>query len=209
MRKLATDRSTKEFPQEELNGKTPREVLIEVSEEVIKPVYGKDYFGKRVIDEMPDSKKVYLLSDGGFPEELHGIMEKIGPENLMVIRIMSEGKTFDNDSRRYLRKEDVPGVKIVDIQNNFDDRFLADFKNIVDDFIGHVVEYPQYKPMPGQTIEQAVSKAIQELKGKFEKNDYMYMKFNDTDIYIGNNATIDGVISAFSNNINREIVVNE
>lgn len=208
MRELATDRSTKEYPQEELQGKTPREVLIEVSEKVIKPFYGKDYFGKRVVKEMYNPDNVYLLSDGGFPEELHGIMEKIGPENLLVIRIMSEGKNFDNDSRRYLTKEDIPGVKIVDIQNNFDEQFLVDFKKIVRDFVGDddLSRYPEFKPLPGYHIEKAADLAIQKKNQYSDK--YLFMIFNSCHIYISDNATVDGIVSAYTDNPNGEVTVN-
>lgn len=110
---LNEDRSTKEkrigvlsIPGTEnttLAGMSPRQALIYVSERVVKPMFGKQYFGKTVVERLrrkyPDGAKI-LFTDGGFPEEVDELCED-GIE-VHVIRLKSPGYDFRGDSRLYL-----------------------------------------------------------------------------------------------------------
>ncbi|MGL5582009.1 MAG: hypothetical protein ACRDCE_13790, partial [Cetobacterium sp.] len=42
----------KDTPNEELNGKTPRELMIHISETFIKPFFGEAYYGKSLADDI-------------------------------------------------------------------------------------------------------------------------------------------------------------
>jgi len=95
------NRELKEKKYEALNGLSRRQALIYVSEEVIKPKKGKSYFGKKVAEYIEEDHN-YVISDSGFIEELHPLIEKFGSENIIIVQIMREGHNYSNDSRRYL-----------------------------------------------------------------------------------------------------------
>jgi hypothetical protein len=95
------DRRIKERSEDWLNGFSRREALIYVSEEIIKPTHGSDYFGKKAAEEMQPNV-LYCFSDGGFKEELQPIINKLGTENIILIQLTREGCSFSSDSRRYI-----------------------------------------------------------------------------------------------------------
>lgn len=94
------NREVKERPEERLRGLSRREALIYTSEEVIKPRYGKDFFGVCVAKEVRDDVN-YCISDGGFVEELIPIINKIGTENIVLVQLTRDGCDYSADSRRY------------------------------------------------------------------------------------------------------------
>ncbi len=94
-------RLIKERPEEKLSGLSRRQALIHVSEDLIKPRYGNDYFGKMAAADLVLEKN-YCFSDGGFVEELVPIINKLGAENIILIQLTREGCDFTSDSRRYI-----------------------------------------------------------------------------------------------------------
>lgn len=120
-----TDRKLKETPCDAFWGLSPRQAIIRVSEECMKPVYGKDYFGKVCVADMIKTNivipcnKTFLFSDGGFPDEVNQVINHVGSENALIVRIYRDGHDFSNDSRRYLEETDLPiGTSIREIENN-------------------------------------------------------------------------------------------
>lgn len=54
-----------------------REALIHVSEDVIKPIKGKDYYGLKLVEEIENSsERFYFVSDGGFFSEATMVADK-------------------------------------------------------------------------------------------------------------------------------------
>jgi hypothetical protein len=96
-----SDRSVKERKETILGDRSRRDALIHVSEDVIKPKYGKDYFGVKVSEKLETSVD-YCFSDGGFREEIFPIINKVGANNICLVQLTREGCDFSNDSRRYL-----------------------------------------------------------------------------------------------------------
>lgn len=95
-----------------------REFLIHMSENVIKPSFGKDAFGKAFVNSLPEEGIVFV-SDSGFPEELQPVIDHVGAENVLVIRIQREGCSFEGDSRDYLTPEMFDDkVKFYQVINN-------------------------------------------------------------------------------------------
>jgi hypothetical protein len=94
------DREVKEKKEFALKEMSRREAMIHVSEDIVKPKNGKDYFGRMVAEEIEDGKS-YAIADGGFIEELEPIIEKLGEENIVLVQITREGHDFSTDSRRY------------------------------------------------------------------------------------------------------------
>ena len=124
-------RELKEKPSERLLGLTPREALIKVSETVIKPNYGKDYFGKAAAESLEEGINVF--SDGGFTEEIIPLTDEVGSDNIMIVRITRPNCSFDGDSRNYL---DIPRVKAVNVDN---DGTLEEFKEKIDRIVNQML----------------------------------------------------------------------
>lgn len=94
------DRSVKEIPHIDLGHMSCREAMIYVSEKVIKPRRGLDYFGLQVANEI-DMNKNYAISDGGFVDELLPVINRVGSNNFVLVQLTREGCDYSTDSRRY------------------------------------------------------------------------------------------------------------
>jgi len=106
------DRNVKEEPKSALMCRSRREALIHVSEDIIKPKYGKSFFGEKVAEKIQDGVH-YAISDGGFSEEIAPILERISAEDIILVQLLREGCSYSSDSRRYfngdLKKEIIVG----------------------------------------------------------------------------------------------------
>lgn len=115
----------KDRPHPALNGETPRKFVIRISEELIKPNYGDQFFGKLAVgrmDKLPPNAEVYF-SDSGFASEAIPVVAAFGISNIVKIEIEREGKDFSNDSRSYWT---YPGMRVVRIKNDSSITVLAD-----------------------------------------------------------------------------------
>jgi hypothetical protein len=113
------DRTLKEYPREELGGISKRQALIHVSETVMKPKHGKDYYGRKTAEKM-DQVSSYCFSDGGFIEEILPVINTIGQENICIVQLYRTGCSFSSDSRNYINgilQEDL-GKREGQIQNS-------------------------------------------------------------------------------------------
>lgn len=133
---IYNDRELKEKPHPKFFGKSPREMMIWISEEVCKPEFGKYFFGIAAANTL-DLKKGSVFSDSGFPDEVYPLAEVVGPENVYVVRFTRNGATFEGDSRGYLKEEDCPkGVNFIDLTN---DGHISEFvSNILRPIAGEV-----------------------------------------------------------------------
>lgn len=95
------NRNEKEKQSYMLNHMSRREAMIHVSENIIKPKHGLDYFGNQVANEI-DLSKDYAISDGGFVDELVPVINKVGSENFVLVQLARDGCSYSSDSRRYL-----------------------------------------------------------------------------------------------------------
>lgn len=95
------DRTLKEYPRDELGGVSKRQALIHVSENIMKPKYGKDYYGRKTAEKM-DSVSSYCFSDGGFIEEILPVINTIGQDNICIVQLYRTGCSFSSDSRNYI-----------------------------------------------------------------------------------------------------------
>jgi hypothetical protein len=117
---LYNDRETKEKPCELLGGLSPRQFFIHISEQWCKPLFGEQYFGKRMLQRVNQLKPYeVVLSDGGFPDELKPALE--AGEAIMLVRLHRDGYTFEGDSRDYIRAEDLPGEEFWVIDVNLEE----------------------------------------------------------------------------------------
>lgn len=131
---IYNNRILKEMPLKLFGGKSMRDLHIEVSEDVIKPFYGKSYFGDRAADLLTLGE-VNVFADGGFVEELLPVVHKVGHANVLIVRLRGEG-SFAGDSRGYLPSASCVGVKFVDINYTKDAAGLGKVLSVVNEFLG-------------------------------------------------------------------------
>ena len=101
----ATDRVLKEMPYHPLTvytskgnlvrTYTPREALIHVSEEIIKPSMGSDYFGQAAARAVIGAQAANaVFSDGGFSEEIKPLIESC--DRVFIFHLCRDGLTFSD-----------------------------------------------------------------------------------------------------------------
>ena len=121
-----------------------REALIHVSESVVKPVKGKDYYGKKLVEKIEgSSERFYFVSDGGMKEEVSSVADK--GYRVIIAQLMRSGATFEGDSRSLLNKDDFKGysnIKFCQIDNNssLDDLYNSIVDLSYDVVLGEVKE---------------------------------------------------------------------
>lgn len=134
--RLMTDRSLKDRPSQYFDGKTPRQALIYVSEEVIKPSFGDDYFGVSLTLDIENIEQTmrcdgltFCVSDSGFVEELRPLAYSLP---VTFIRLHREGCDFSNDSRTYIDpyKHNINVVEVIDLVNDGSDNFKLHLEEI-------------------------------------------------------------------------------
>lgn len=98
-------REFKEYPSHHLRignfDTSPRNAMIHISENVLKPLFGKDVFGIMAAKSLEDGVNVF--SDGGFPEEVQCILDEVGVDNFLLVHVTREGCSFEGDSRNYVK----------------------------------------------------------------------------------------------------------
>lgn len=110
------NRSLRFLNQDMIRDDTPRQLLIALSEELLKPRYGNSVFGNFLWTEATKSANdLFVVSDCGFQEEVNRLINSAGASNCVLLRLHREGKDFNNDSRSFLRLQEV---KSHDIHNN-------------------------------------------------------------------------------------------
>lgn len=118
--------------------RTPRQLLILVSEDFVKPICGQNAFGvlatRRLL--LQDIDKNTVFSDGGFVEEIKPLADTFGKENVVIVRIHRKGCNFENDSRKYItdQEADELGVRVHDFFNEEQPlpELFADFACFID-----------------------------------------------------------------------------
>ena len=116
----------KDTPTEALLGISYRQWQIFLSEECLKPKFGKDVLGQLAVRRIASSHAQLLLcSDAGFSEEIEPIARLLKPENILLMRLHRYSCSFVNDSRNYI---DIPGATKVTLHNDSDP---ATYKHLV------------------------------------------------------------------------------
>lgn len=108
---VCSDREKKEAPCDYFGGLTPRQALIMMSEDIVKPQKGKRYFGEQLAKAAHDFPFV-IVSDGGFHEEVQAVQDE---HDCTVVRLNGRG-TFIGDSRKYLDRAYLKRGSVYDVQ---------------------------------------------------------------------------------------------
>lgn len=99
-----------------LDNHTFRELQIWLSEECIKPKFGSNIFGKIAAKRIQDSTtNLIFVSDSGFEHEVLPIVNEVGKQNVLLIRLHRNGTSYANDSRSYIT---IPDVSSIDLPND-------------------------------------------------------------------------------------------
>ena len=132
---IASDRNTKDLPSKDLpDNMTPRQWLIHVSENLIKPNYGKDYFGKKLADSVNNSRAndLVFVSDCGFREEVKALIDNT-QHDVHVIQVYRDGCSFAGDSRNYVS---IYGKTHFVYNNRTLEDYFKKVENVVHNIIG-------------------------------------------------------------------------
>jgi hypothetical protein len=99
----------KAVPQTCFGGKTPREAYIHFSEEVMKPAFGQNIFGKLFVARLAHLKKtepnrLVVVPDSGFVPEAEEVIRSFAQNNVLLLKIDAQrrGCTYEGDSRNYV-----------------------------------------------------------------------------------------------------------
>jgi hypothetical protein len=111
-----------------------REAMIYLSELILKPRFGEDYFGQARVKSIIDGE-IMVDSSTGFEEELPPLIDKLEQENILLIRVHREGSTFEGDSRKYIPNGVITNT--VDIDSVYGDLegYLKEVESIVSKFL--------------------------------------------------------------------------
>ena len=118
----------------ELFGLTPRQVMIAISEDFMKPLFGEDVWTRIAINRIVAGRSIYkhvIFSDCGFNIEVETLAEEFGKKNLLVIRMIRKGKDYKRDSRQDVV---VKGVRTLLVRNDkgfeeLQDEVISAFKS--------------------------------------------------------------------------------
>lgn len=121
-----------------------RQVLIDFSEKTIKPNFGQDVWAKvfcRVVENTHKvgsilrPKSVGICADLGFKEELETVENYFGPENVLVISIYRDGKTFDGDSRHRITFGNSKNLVFINNDLNIEKSYKEQIAEEVEKFV--------------------------------------------------------------------------
>lgn len=98
----------KNQPQRRFYGQTPRQALINFSEQYAKMTFGGRVFSMLCLDRNRDNDLV-IITDCGFEIEADTIFAKA--EKVLLVRLVREGLTFAGDSREYVQNHPYVEVR--------------------------------------------------------------------------------------------------
>ena len=108
--------SVKDQPLAEFGGASPRNAYIYMSEYVVKPRHGDQFFGAIYLRKSQDLIKEYgyaeneavlISGDVGFASETIPPLMHYGTENAILIRMHRAGASTDGDSRGHFWPQDI------------------------------------------------------------------------------------------------------
>ena len=128
-----------------------REALIHVSENIVKPKQGSDFYGRKLVETIGASSERYVFTaDGGFRNELVPLLE--AGYNVYIVHLERNGATFENDSRKLLTEDDFKGEDGSMLYNNL--KFIKMYNNgSLDDLYKTITDF-SFDLVLNQTLNQ-------------------------------------------------------
>jgi len=140
----------KDVPDHRLNGLSYRQAQIKLSEDHIKPIYGKQQFGRwaaeKVLVKLEQAKHktlsinrkpvMFVFPDSGFAHEAWPVqMEFVFPD-FALMHLHRDTCNYDNDSRSYI---ELPNCPVMEVRNNgLLPDFFAEIERQVDGWLSYV-----------------------------------------------------------------------
>lgn len=112
----------KNEPQRRFYGQTPRQALINFSEQYAKMTFGNRVFAKLCLDRNRDND-VVIITDCGFTAEAEEVIAKA--DKVLLVRLEREGLGFAGDSREYVDNPDLTVSTSVDVADSLRDLVSA------------------------------------------------------------------------------------
>ncbi len=97
---------------------TMRDLLIAISEVLLKPLFGDDYFAVQALKRLTPDDDIVIYSDSGFQVEFDRVKAEIAEHplsNICLVRTHRKGTTFKGDSRHRVEADGA-----IDITNDED-----------------------------------------------------------------------------------------
>ncbi len=117
-----------------------RFAMIYTSEVVMKPRFGLNVFGRNRANAIQEGETIIDDSTAAFDvngkivaDEIYPLIDRIGNENILLIRIHREGFDFSGDSRRYV--PDGVCENTIDIYNVDELEFYQEVDKVVIEFL--------------------------------------------------------------------------
>lgn len=128
-----------------------REALIHVSENIVKPIQGNDFYGRKLVERIEASSERYVFTpDGGFKNEATPLLE--AGYNVYIVQLERNGATFDNDSRKFLTEDDFKGEDGSMLYQNL--KFIKMYNNgSLDDLYKTITDF-SFDLVLNQTLNQ-------------------------------------------------------
>ena len=109
---------------------TLRQLYIHISENLMKPLFGPEIFGKLAVKYITQNDSKYVaISDCGFKSELEPLLKTFDLEDFILIKLYRNGKSYVNDSRNYIN---IPEIQTIELNNNGS---ILDLKTTLQDII--------------------------------------------------------------------------
>lgn len=112
-------RKYKELPTDIYHGKSPREALIHMSEEVIKPLLGKSHIANSLFHKIGNEIEadVVIITDVGFKEEAKYFDEPHRTKDCLLVKLYTyvDGELItyrSNDSRTYVNTKIAKSINL-------------------------------------------------------------------------------------------------
>ena len=135
---LFTQPAEKDVPRTKLLGLSWREAMIWASEDVLKKKFGRDAIGQFGVADIFTRNKIcrlFFVDSVGFTGEALCYYKAFGGRNVLTIRLVREGKTFEGDSRGYIDEfviKEQTHQSVVTINNRYElDLFREQVKVVV------------------------------------------------------------------------------
>ena len=128
-----------------------REALIHVSENVVKPTQGNDFYGRKLVERIEASSERYVFTpDGGFKDEATPLLQ--AGYNVYIVQLERNGATFENDSRKLLTEDDFKGEDGSMLYKNL--KFIKMYNNgSLDDLYKTITDF-SFDLVLNQTLNQ-------------------------------------------------------
>jgi hypothetical protein len=122
---------------------SPRMAMIYISECAVKPELGENYFGKYRAEQV--EKYGEVMVDGSCAafevngeiraDEIDALIDKLGAENILLIKVNRPEFSFEGDSRRYVPSNKILNTYIVNNINGQEEAYNESVLNLVKNFL--------------------------------------------------------------------------